>query len=97
MKMFITEQQLALYKYQPQSRYYNWDMASIVVEECKEFVRLTNYRDDIFLLLEHFLHKKIAKDIWEYHFMDNSILNITLDEEAYRFSISSSGINGNFL
>lgn len=97
MKTFITEQQLALYKYQPQSRYYNWTMASIVVEECREFVKLTNYNGDIFLLLEHFLHKKITPNNWQYHFMDNSILNMTLDEDIYKFTTFNSGISGDFV
>lgn len=97
MKTFITEQQLALYKYQPQSRYYNWSMANIVYAEWDCFMKqISNNIDvDIIGLFEHFLHKKIAEDTWQYYFFDGSILTIAKkyenNQEKYYFSRFSSG------
>lgn len=76
--MFITEQQLALYKYQPKSRYYNWLMADIAISEYQTII------DDVKILefLSCFYHRliDINNNIWECVFPDKSIILIKENE-----------------
>lgn len=95
--MFITEQQLALYKYQPQSRYYNWAMSDIVSSEYNDYMKQVNYYcDDVLALFVHFMHRKVYDDTWQYYFSDGSVLTIIElgsenGEKMYRFNSTYSG------
>ncbi len=93
--MFITEQQLALYKYQPQSRYYNRPMSEIVYSEFNLFMKSIQYKhDDIINLFEYFLHKRINKTTWQYYFSDGSFLTIvSKNEKEYQIIASNYGFN----
>lgn len=91
MKPFITEQQLALMKYQPNSKYFNETMASIAMNEFLSFLhglfenKVTPL--DTREYFNHFLHRQIDDKTWIYYFQDDSRLAMSMsfdnDETIY--------------
>ncbi|MEZ7688772.1 DUF1132 family protein [Neisseria sp. 20925_1_37] len=75
MKPFITEAQLALFKYQAGGKYFNCPMSYIAQQEFVEFSR-NNRTEDLIFYFSHFWNREIKKDIWEISFSDNSSLLI---------------------
>ncbi|WP_448324125.1 DUF1132 family protein, partial [Streptomyces sp. DSM 41493] len=79
-KPFITQAQLALYKYQPSSKYFGQSMAFIAQKEFEEFVNnLKEY--DILESFSYFLNKRVAHNIWKIYFSDESVIFIRKSEE----------------
>ncbi|SUA20820.1 phage associated protein [Neisseria gonorrhoeae] len=67
-KPFITQAQLALYKYQPSSEYFGQSMAFIAQKEFEEFVN--NVKEyDILESFSYFLNKRVAHNIWKIYFL----------------------------
>nr|WP_238137674.1 DUF1132 family protein [Neisseria meningitidis] len=66
-KPFITQAQLALYKYQPSSKYLAVD-ALIASKEFEEFVR--NVKEyDVIECFSYFLNKRVTHNIWKIIFL----------------------------
>ncbi|QXN34334.1 DUF1132 family protein [Neisseria gonorrhoeae] len=79
-KPFITQAQLALYKYQPSSEYFGQSMAFIAQKEFEEFVN--NVKEyDILESFSYFLNKRVAHNIWKIYFSDESVIFIRKSEE----------------
>lgn len=79
-KPFITQAQLALYKYQAGSKYYGQSMALIAQKEFEEFVN--NVKEyDILESFSYFLNKRVAHNIWKIYFSDESVIFIRKSEE----------------
>ncbi|HEZ0715825.1 TPA: DUF1132 family protein [Neisseria meningitidis] len=68
---------MALYKYQPSSKYFGQSMALIAQ---KEFVN--NVKEyDILESFSYFLNKRVAHNIWKIYFSDESVIFIRKSEE----------------
>lgn len=74
--MFITEAQLAIYKYQVSGKYYSYSMSYIARQEFIEFAKVSNAAEDVIECFSHFWNRKIAKNVWHISFSDNSSLLI---------------------
>lgn len=73
MKPFITEEQLALYKYQRGSKYYGMPMSNILHLELADFLTSQHFKPmkknqnfrELIGFFEYFMHRKINDDKWE--------------------------------
>ena len=84
-KPFITQAQLALYKYQPSSKYFGQSMAFIVQKEFEEFVK--NVKEyDVIECFSYFLNKRVTHNIWKIYFSDESNIFIRKSEENGKIS-----------
>ncbi len=84
-KPFITQAQLALYKYQPSSKYFGQSMALIASKEFEEFVR--NVKEyDVIECFSYFLNKRVTHNIWKIYFSDESNIFIRKSEENGKIS-----------
>lgn len=72
--MFITQQQLALYKYQPTSKYYQHLMAEIAKVELLAYMNSVKAQHNPIELLNHILNERVDDNVWCFHFRDNSKL-----------------------
>ncbi|WP_150540320.1 DUF1132 family protein [Neisseria meningitidis] len=70
-KPFITQAQLALYKYQPSSKYFGQSMAVIAQSEFVEFAKI-NKSENVIDCFSFFWNRRIKHDIWLISFSDNS-------------------------
>ncbi|HHK5604928.1 MULTISPECIES: DUF1132 family protein [Neisseria] len=95
--MFITEAQLALYKYQAASRYFNQPMSLIARNEFIEFGKVSKSAVNVIECFSHFWNRKIDNDIWEFSFPDGSTILIKRvkekDEEKYYFQCASDSVD----
>ena len=92
MKPFITEEQLALYKYQRGSKYYGMPMSAILNYEFADFLGAKHFKfkSDIRELLkffEYFMHRKINDDKWEIWCPDLSCFYLCFEKS----DVSASG------
>ncbi|WP_304335571.1 DUF1132 family protein [Conchiformibius steedae] len=71
---FITQQQLALYIYQPTSKYYQHMMAEVAQIELLAYMDSVKAKHNPIELLSHFLNQRLDRDIWCFHFRDDSKL-----------------------
>lgn len=80
--MFITEEQIALYKYKDNSRYYAWSMAEIAVFQF-DLIGGSASGFDIFKYLSSFYHRliDIENSIWEFRFSDGSFILVKCYED----------------
>lgn len=74
--MFITEAQLALYKYQVESKYFGKTMADIFSAELLEYSRNNNFY--VIECISWFLNKKISSNVWKVYFSDESVALIRI-------------------
>ncbi|QOG39022.1 DUF1132 family protein [Neisseria gonorrhoeae] len=103
-KPFITQAQLALYKYQPSSKYFGQSMAFIAQKEFEEFVKINKY-ENIIESFSYFLNKRVAHNIWKIYFSDESVIFIRKSEndghKTYKFEFikitDSSDFNSVFV
>lgn len=95
--MFITEAQLALYKYQANSRYFKESMSYIAKSEFFEFAKFSQKNLNVVDCFAHFWTRRLDSNSWEVSFSDGSILLIRFvkenDEEGYYLHCSSDRIN----
>ena len=98
MKPFITEEQLALYKYQRGSKYYGMPMSNILHLEFVDFLntqhlkRIREYQGysdfrELLKFFEYFMHRKIENDTWEIWCPDLSCFYLCFEKS----DVSSSG------
>ena len=76
MKPFITEAQLALFKYQAGGKYFGRTFAIIFAEEILEFSKKNKFI--IIEQIQWFLNRKISNDVWKLYFNDDSVLYIKI-------------------
>ncbi|KGJ31050.1 DUF1132 family protein [Neisseria mucosa] len=76
MKPFITEAELALFKYQLESKYFGRTFAIIFSEEILEFSKKNKFM--IIEQIQWFLNRKISNDVWKIYFNDDSVLYIKI-------------------
>ncbi|WP_185291190.1 DUF1132 family protein, partial [Neisseria meningitidis] len=74
-KPFITQAQLALYKYQPSSKYFGQSMAVIAQSEFVEFAKI-NKSENVIDCFSFFWNRRIKHDIWLISFFYNSEMEI---------------------
>ena len=89
MKPFITEEQLALYKYQRGSKYYGMPMSNILHLELADFLGAKHFKSDIRELpkfFEYFMHRKINDDTWEIWCPDLSCFYLCFEESDWEES-----------
>ena len=89
MKPFITEEQLALYKYQLGSKYYGMPMSNILHLEFADFLGAKHFKSDIRELpkfFEYFMHRKINDDTWEIWCPDLSCFYLCFEESDWEES-----------
>lgn len=90
----MTESQLALYKYQSTSKYFNVPMSVIVSTELDAFLQtLPNGNINFIGLIDGFLHRRINKSIWEFYFSDDSRLVVRESLENGQKSFSLQAIH----
>ena len=94
MKPFITEEQLALYKYQRGSKYYGMAMSNILHLELADFLtsqhikpmkKNQNFRE-LIGFFEYFMHRKINDDTWEIWCPDLSCFYLCFEESDWEES-----------
>ena len=89
MKPFITEEQLALYKYQRSSKYYGMAMSNILHLELADFLGAKHFKSDIRELpkfFEYFMHRKINDDTWEIWCPDLSCFYLCFEKSDWEES-----------
>ena len=89
MKPFITEEQLALYKYQRGSKYYGMPMSAILNFEFADFLGAKHFKSDVRELpkfFEYFMHRKINDDKWEIWCSDLSRFYLCFEKSVWEGS-----------
>lgn len=96
--MFITEAQLALYKYQAGGKYYQCPMSHIAQQEFIEFSKISSDADDVIKCFSHFWNRRVISNVWEVLFSDNSSLLIRkiLKDGKITYEFKGSDIPENF-
>lgn len=98
-KPFITQAQLALYKYQPSSKYFGQSMAVIAQSEFVEFAKI-NKSENVIDCFSFFWNRRIKHDIWLISFSDNSemVIKKSLKDghKIYKFEFCEIVDNCNF-
>lgn len=91
--MFITEQQLALYKYQVNGKYFGKSMAEIAKAELLAYMYSVKANHNPIELLNHFWNRRIDKNVWCFQFPDESRIAIMQEDNKekqcteYHFSL----------
>lgn len=76
--MFITEAQLALYKYQAGGKYFGKTMANIFATELLHYAEIHKFK--INEEIQWFLNRRISNDVWKIYFNDDSVAYIKLSD-----------------
>lgn len=95
MKPFITEAQLALFKYQAGGKYFNCPMSYIAQQEFVEFSKINrSIKFNIIEYFDFFYHRKLNEEVWEIVFDDDSSLLIREyyknDKKFFEFKVGNS-------
>lgn len=77
-KPFITQAQLALYKYQPSSKYFGKTMAYTFASEFLDYSKVNKFI--INEAIQWFLNRRISNNIWKIYFSDESVAYIKISE-----------------
>ena len=77
-KPFITQAQLALYKYHPSSKYFGKTMSSTFASELLEYSKVNKFI--IHEAIQWFLNIRISNNIWKIYFSDESVAYIKILE-----------------
>lgn len=83
--MFITEQQLLELKHNRNSKYYGHFLSSIFIDELDKFNEHTEIK--LMVAIEPFFHRRIAKDLWQVKFSDNSVILIKYRDDKYYLNV----------
>lgn len=76
--MFITEAQLALYKYQDGTEYFNKTMAEIFSVELLKYSKKQYFY--VVECISWFLNKKLSSNVWKIYFNDESVAIIKISD-----------------
>ncbi|WP_308075315.1 DUF1132 family protein [Neisseria polysaccharea] len=96
-KPFITQAQLAMYKYQPSSKYYGQSMAYIFASELLDYSKVNKFI--IHEAIQWFLNRRISNNIWKIYFSDESVAYIKIlelqDDSSRGIEIKTFDFNTN--
>ncbi|HEZ3913769.1 TPA: DUF1132 family protein [Neisseria meningitidis] len=96
-KPFITQAQLALYKYQPSSKYYGKTMAYTFASELLNYSKVNKFI--IHEEIQCFLNRRISNNIWKIYFSDESVAYIKIlelqDDSSRGIEIKTFDFNPN--
>lgn len=96
-KPFITQAQLALYKYQPSSKYFGKTMAYTFASELLDYSKVNKFI--IHEEIQWFLNRRISNNIWKIYFSDESVAYIKIlelqDDSSRGIEIKTFDFNPN--